>query len=84
MSCSTGRLIVPLSAGVTTVNIHDGKMYCGIVESITGLVENILCDPAYDDRFTVSFYQQEKDEIDYPNKAISTYTPRKNQTCRVL
>lgn len=48
MSCSTGRLIIPLSADVTTANIHDGKMYCTLVESLEELVKSILCDPAYD------------------------------------
>jgi len=49
MSCSTGKLIVPLSADVSTANVHDGKMYCVLIESLAGLVKNILCDPAYDD-----------------------------------
>jgi len=48
MSCSTGRLIVPLSADVTTANVHDSKMYEILVDSLSGLIENILCDPAYD------------------------------------
>ena len=47
-SCSTGKLIVTLSADVTTTNVHDGNMYCTLVEPLAGLVENILCDPAYD------------------------------------
>ena len=49
MSGSTGKLIVPLSADVTTANVHDSTIYYTIVESLSGLVENILCDPAYDD-----------------------------------
>ena len=49
MSCSTGRLIVPLSAYITTANVHDSKPYCGIIESLVGLLQNILADPAYDD-----------------------------------
>ncbi len=49
MSCSTGKLSVPLSADVSTANVHDGKMYCTLVEHLAGLVQNILCDPAYDD-----------------------------------
>ena len=46
MSCSTGKLIVPLSANVRTANVHDSKMYCTLIKSFSGLVENILCDPA--------------------------------------
>ena len=34
MSCSTGKLVVPLSADVSTVNVHDGKkMYEMLTES---------------------------------------------------
>ena len=47
-SCSTGKLIVPLSAEISTANVHDGNMYCTLVDPLAGLVENILCDPAYD------------------------------------
>ena len=53
-NCSTGKLIVPLSADVSTANVHDGKMYCTLVEPLAGLVENVLCDPAYDDWFIIS------------------------------
>jgi len=49
MSCSTGKLIVPLSACITTANIHDSKSYDKLIDSFAGLVQNILCDPAYDD-----------------------------------
>ena len=49
LSCSTGSLVVPLSANVTAANIHDSKMYEKLVESLAGLFQNILCDPAYDD-----------------------------------
>ena len=34
MSCSTGKLIVPLSADVLTANVSDGKMYYTIVEPL--------------------------------------------------
>ena len=53
-SCSTGKLIVPLSADVSTANVHDGKMYCTLVEALAGLVENVLCDLTYDDWFIIS------------------------------
>lgn len=55
MSCSTGKLIVPLSADVSTANVHDGKMYEALTNSLAGLVENILCDPAYDDGLLYQF-----------------------------
>jgi hypothetical protein len=56
ISCSTGQLIVPLSADYTTANIADNQMYRSLVTPIAGFVQNIAGDPAYDDdklyRFT--------------------------------
>ncbi len=49
MSCSTGQLAVPLSACITTANIHDSKPYKKLTESLAGLMSNMLADPAYDD-----------------------------------
>ena len=49
MSCSTGKLIIPLSSCITTANIHDSKPYEKLTASLTGLMDNILADPAYDD-----------------------------------
>ncbi len=57
MSCSTGRLAVPLSADVSTANIHDSKPYDKLIDSFAGLVQNILCDPAYDNS---SLYESSK------------------------
>ena len=57
MSCSTGKLIVPLSACITTANIHDSKPYEKLTESLAGLMNNILADPAYDDG---SLYESSK------------------------
>ena len=45
MSCSTGKLIVPLSACISTANAHDGKPYDTLVDSLAGLFQNILADP---------------------------------------
>ncbi|MGI0047760.1 MAG: transposase [Nitrosotalea sp.] len=56
VSCSTGQLIVPLSADFTTANIADNQAYKSLVTPIAGFVQNIAGDPAYDDdklyRFT--------------------------------
>ena len=57
MSCSTGNLIVPLSACVSTANVHDSKSYGKLIDSLAGLMNNILCDPAYDDG---SLYESSK------------------------
>jgi hypothetical protein len=56
MSCSTGGLVVPLSADYATANISDNMSYRYLVVPIAGFVENVAADPAYDDgelyRFT--------------------------------
>ncbi|MGI0069181.1 MAG: transposase, partial [Nitrosopumilaceae archaeon] len=56
VSCSTGKLVVPLSADFTTANISDNSPYRSLVLPIAGFVQNIAGDPAYDDgelyRFT--------------------------------
>ncbi len=56
ISCSTGDLVVPLSADYTTANISDNCSYRSLVVPIAGFVENVAADPAYDDcelyRFT--------------------------------
>ena len=57
MSCSTGKLVVPLSACITAANVSDNKPYCGIIDSLAGMLHNILADPAYDD---VSLYESSK------------------------
>jgi len=77
MSCSTGKLIVPLSAGITTANVHDGKMYCGIVESLAGLFQNILCDPAYDDKSLYYFSNKLHLRLITPIKQYHTTPPER-------
>ncbi len=74
MSCSTGKLIVPLSANVSTANVHDSKMYCTLVESLSGLVENILCDPAYDDSKLYQFSNKRHLRLICPIK-VYPHTP---------
>ena len=48
MSCNVGKLSVPLSADVSTANVHDSRIYRSLSGPLEGLVENVLCDPAYD------------------------------------
>jgi hypothetical protein len=48
ISCSTGRLIVPLSADFTTANVPDNQRYGGITASLRG-VRYVDGDEGYDD-----------------------------------
>ena len=49
MSCSAGKLIAPLPAGASTANIRGGRTFDALIESLSGIIRNILADPAYDD-----------------------------------
>jgi len=49
MSCSTGGLIVPLSADFSSANIPDNKPYDGMIFPLADMLQNIIADPAYDD-----------------------------------
>ena len=49
MSRSAGKLIAPLPAGASTANIRDGRTFDALIESLSGIIRNILADPAYDD-----------------------------------
>ena len=48
ISCSTGSLIIPLSAEFTTANVQDNQMYERITSSLRG-VRYIDADEGYDD-----------------------------------
>ncbi len=56
LACSTGSLIVPLSADFTTANITDNKMYESITSSLpTGMVRYVVEDEGYDDHKLCDF-----------------------------
>jgi hypothetical protein len=47
MSCSTGRLAVPLTAGVSTANIYDPHRYDILADPLAGLVPYMATDSLY-------------------------------------
>ncbi|MDE1832174.1 MAG: transposase [Thaumarchaeota archaeon] len=49
MSCSTGSLIVSLSASVTTANVQDNLRYRDIVEPLPESLRYVPADLGYDD-----------------------------------
>ena len=56
LACSTGSLIVPLSADFTTANITDNRMYESITSSLpTGMVRYVVGDEGYDDHKSCDF-----------------------------
>ena len=48
MSCSVGKLIVPLTAFISTANVHDSQMFNYLIGPLARIIKNILADPAYD------------------------------------
>ena len=41
-SCSTGKLIVPLTACISTANVHDSQKFDDLIKSFAGTIKNIL------------------------------------------
>jgi hypothetical protein len=54
LTCTTGDLIVPLTADVTTANVQDNQMYIPLVSSSSVFSLPLTCymvaDPGYDDK----------------------------------
>ena len=55
LACSTGSLIIPLSADLTTANISDNNMYESITASLSEDVRYIVGDEGYDDHELCDF-----------------------------
>ncbi|MFN3654495.1 MAG: transposase [Candidatus Nitrosotenuis sp.] len=47
MSCSAGRLMVPLTACITAANVYDPHMYDSLVGPLAGLVRHVAADSIY-------------------------------------
>lgn len=58
MCCSTGRLVVPLSACVTPTNVHDTQMYRSVIEPLPDAVRYVAADAWYDDQSLYDFTRQ--------------------------
>ena len=55
IACSTGSLIIPLSADLTTANISDNNIYESITASLSEDVRYIVGDEGYDDHELCDF-----------------------------
>ncbi|MHB8602516.1 MAG: transposase [Nitrosotalea sp.] len=49
LSCSTGNLVVSLSACITPANVYDNQMYANLIESLPGGIQYVVADAGYDD-----------------------------------
>lgn len=77
MSCSTGKLIIPLSADVTTANVSDNTMYDELIDSLAGWISHILADPAYDDGSLYEFSKDIDMRLICPIKAYDSTPPER-------
>lgn len=77
MSCSTGKLVVPLSADFTTANIADNQMYKSLVIYLAGWLENIIADPAYDDGDLYRYSQECNLRLICPIKKYDSTPPER-------
>ena len=56
LTCTTGKIVVPLTADVTTANVPDNKMYVSLTSSSSSLYSlyhmycHMVADPGYDDK----------------------------------
>ena len=66
--CSTGSLIVPLSADVTTANIPDNSMYESITASLPYGTRYIVGDSGYDDQELCDFSRHRGSLLVFPLK----------------
>ncbi|MDH2906581.1 MAG: transposase [Candidatus Nitrosotalea sp.] len=49
MVSSTGKLVVPLSARISTANVYDNQEYQNLMEHLPSTVQYIVADAGYDD-----------------------------------
>ncbi len=55
LTCTTGKIIVPLTADVTTANVQDNQMYVPLTSSSSSVsslssLRYMVADPGYDDK----------------------------------
>lgn len=58
MCCSTGKLVVPLSAELSSANTHDTQMYRSMIKSLPRTVRHVVADAGYDDQNLYDFTRQ--------------------------
>jgi len=76
ISCSTGRLIVPLSADFTTANLPDNKMYERITASLRG-VRYAAADEGYDDHDLYELSREKGFELVCPISRYESTPPER-------
>ena len=77
MSCSTVKLIVPLTADTSTANVHGSQKFDDLVEPLAGILENILADPTYNDFKLYDSSDQYDLRLAYPIKIYRSTPPER-------
>lgn len=80
MCCSTGKLVVPLSADVSCANVHDTQMYRGVIESLID-IQYVVADAGYDDHDLYDFTRQRGARLVCP---IHRYQHTKEQKLELI
>ncbi len=83
LTCTTGNLVVPLTADVTTANVQDNQMYVPLISSSLSVfslpcVLYMIADPGYDDK-NLYKYSKKVLGIDLVCPVVERYksTPKK-------
>lgn len=81
MCCSTGKLVVPLSACTSTANIPDNTVYQNLVEKLPDTVRHIVADAGYEDYKLYDYSRQRGIRLVYP---IRRYRHTKGERLRLV
>ncbi len=83
LTCTTGKIVVPLTADVTTANVQDNQMYVPLTSSSSSVfslpyVLYMIADPGYDDK-NLYKYSKKVLGIDLVCPVVERYesTPKK-------
>jgi IS5 family transposase len=66
ISCTTGDVIVPLSACISPANVQDNKMYQDLVEGLPDTVRYIVADAGYEDYKLYDYSRRRGIRLIYP------------------
>ena len=81
ISCTTGEVIVPLSACISTANVPDNTMYKDLVEELPATVRYIVGDAGYEDYKLYDYSRYRGIRLVYP---IRRYRHTKGDRLRLV
>ena len=76
LSCSTGSLVVPLSAEFTTANVYDNRRYGQVTSSLRG-VRYVSADEGYDDKDLYALSRERGFELVCPIARYASTPPER-------